>query len=245
MWLKRPRGPNRHAFVLCLYKLVNKSRPQIVFTAASFLVMLRAIIMGPPGSGKGTISSMIVERFNLKHVSSGDLLRAHGSSPGNSSLKTGQLVDDNLVEKLVLPKLLEVTRDGWLLDGFPRTLHQAKLLLSQEQVDMMIDLKVPDQTIISRLQGRWVHLTSGRIYHTSFHPPRVVGVDDLTGEPLQQREDDTPEVIQHRLNIYHTQTKEVLEYFKSLGILHSYSGTASKEIWPHIEQDIVAFLKIK
>ena len=196
--------------------------------------------MGPPGSGKGTISSMIVERFKLTHVSSGDLLRTHLSS-GHSSLKTGQLVEDNLVEKLVLPQLHEVAQDGWLLDGFPRTLHQAKLLLNQQQVDMMIDLKVPDKTIISRLQGRWVHLASGRIYHTTFNPPQVVGVDDETGEPLQRRLDDQPEVVQHRLDVYHTQTMEVINYFESLGILHSYSGTTSKQIWPHIEQDIVAF----
>lgn len=203
--------------------------------------MLRAIIMGPPGSGKGTISSMIVERFKLKHVSSGDLLRLH-LSPGHSNLKAGELVQDDVVESLVLPELRGGCA-GWLLDGFPRTLPQAKSLLSQEQVNMMINLKVPDETIISRLHGRWVHLASGRIYHTTFNPPQVEGVDDQTGEPLHQREDDQPEVIKHRLSVYHTQTRDVLNYFDSLGILCSYSGTASKEIWPHIEQDIAAFLK--
>lgn len=201
--------------------------------------------MGPPGSGKGTIASMVVEKFNLKHVSSGDLLRTH-LSPGHSSIKAGKLVEDDLIEKLVFPELQGVALGGcagWLLDGFPRTLSQAKSLLRMEQVNIMINLIVPDQTIISRLHGRWTHLPSGRIYHTSFNPPQVEGVDDETGERLHQREDDQPEIIQHRLDIYHTQTKEVVDYFNSLGILHSYSGTASKQIWPHIEQDIITFLK--
>ena len=203
--------------------------------------MLRAIIMGPPGSGKGTISNMILERFKLKHVSSGDLLRKH-LSPGQSNpLKTGQLVQDDMVEKLVLPELAH-SGAGWLLDGFPRTVPQAKSLC-QEQVDMVINLKVPDQTIISRLHGRWIHLASGRTYHTQFNPPHLEGVDNETGEPLQQREDDRPEVIQRRLSVYHTQTMEVIDYFDGMGILHNFSGTSSKQIWPHIEQHIAAFLK--
>ena len=205
--------------------------------------MLRAIITGAPGSGKGTISRMIVERFQLKHVSSGDLLRLH-LSPDNPKITAGQLVSDSLVESLVLPELqIDGEHKGWLLDGFPRTLPQAQSLLKQEEVNMMINLQVPDDTIIQRLGGRWVHMPSGRTYHTTFNPPHVGGMDDQTGELLEQRADDRPEVVRQRLNVYHSHIRDILTFYDHLGIMFTYHGTESKQIWPHVEKHIETYLK--
>ena len=199
--------------------------------------------MGPPGSGKGTISSYFAETFGVKHISSGDLLRSHLQSIQSHelevSMKEGKLISDHIIEQLVLPKLKEYSNSkGWLLDGYPRTLMQTKSLLSQQRVDLMINLNIPNNTIVERLSGRWVHVASGRIYHTMFNPPKNKGIDDVTGEPLEQREDDHPEVVRKRLQCYYLQTKPVIDYFNQLGILKSYSGTESKRLWPLIKKDI-------
>lgn len=219
---------------------------------------LRAILVGPPGSGKGTISAMIMKNFGLRHVSSGDLLRTTLQEPEHQSLthdwrvrleqamKEGKLVPDDVIERIVLSELKKKDvgeNNGWLLDGFPRTVTQAESLLNQVQVDMMLNLDVPDQTIIDRLQGRWVHISSGRIYHTTFNPPKIKGRDDVTGELLIQREDDRPDIVQKRLHLYHQQTKPVINHFNQLGLLKTYSGTESKVLWPLIESDIKTFLK--
>lgn len=204
--------------------------------------MIRAIIMGPPGSGKGTISNLMVKTFGMKHISSGDLLRLHLSQAPSiiQTMKQGKLVPDEVIEQVVMPQLQH--HQNWLLDGFPRTLKQAKSLLKQQHVDMMINLDVPDQTIIERLHGRWVHISSGRIYHTIFNPPKIEGKDDVTGEPLEQRADDHPHVVQQRLSAYHSQTDPVLNYFKELKLLKRYTGTQSKVIWPKVKSDVEKFL---
>ena len=202
--------------------------------------MIRAIIVGPPGSGKGTISNMMVKTFGVKHIASGDLLRTRLTQVSQPSflttMKSGQLVSDDVVDKVVLPQLEK--HQSWLLDGYPRTLLQAKSLMKQQKVNIMINLDVPDKTIIERLQGRWIHLSSGRIYHTLFNPPELEGIDDVTGEPLVQREDDHPDVIQNRLYIYHSQINPVLDYFKQLSLLRTYTGTESKVLWPQIKKDV-------
>lgn len=204
--------------------------------------MIRAVIVGPPGSGKGTISSMIVKTFGVKHISSGDLLRLHHlNSPSvKAAMKEGKLLPDDLIEQVVLPELKN--NHHWLLDGYPRTLVQATSLIKQQQVDLVINLNIDDQIIIERLHGRWVHIASGRIYHTVFNPPKVMGIDDVTGEPLKQREDDHPNVVQERLSIYHAQINPVLDYFGQLHLLKTYTGTESKAIWPHIRTDTEQFL---
>lgn len=206
--------------------------------------MIRAIIMGAPGSGKGTISGMMVRAFGVKHISSGDLLRFSihnsGLSGMQAAMKRGELVSDNTVEKIVFPELKKCSH--WLLDGFPRTLEQARSLIKDQAVDMMINLNVPDHIIIERLHGRWIHIASGRIYNTAYNPPKVKGIDDETGEPLQQREDDHPEIVQQRLKVYHDQTDPVLDYFRNLGLLKDYAGTESRVMWPVIKKDIQNFL---
>ena len=209
----------------------------------SAVMMFRAIIVGAPGSGKGTISSMIVNTFGLKHISSGDLLRlnAYQSPTVKLAMKEGRLIPDEAIESIVFPELIKHT--NWLLDGFPRTLSQAQSLMKHHPVDMMINLNVSDETIVERLRGRWIHISSGRIYHTEFNPPEVEGMDDISGEPLQQRDDDHPTVVQQRLNVYHKEINPVLEFFQYLKLLRTYTGTESKALWPAIRKDIEKFLK--
>ncbi|XP_048874677.1 GTP:AMP phosphotransferase AK3, mitochondrial [Brienomyrus brachyistius] len=210
-------------------------------------VLFRAIIMGPPGSGKGTISDRISKSFGLTHLSSGDVLRANIKAKTEigllmkSCIDQGQLVPDDVISRLILGELRQMGSGGWLLDGFPRTVLQADALDGAYNVDTVINLDVPFQTIQERLTSRWLHLPSGRVYNTSFNPPKVPGLDDVTGEPLTQRSDDTPDTVARRLKAYETQTQPVLEYYRSKGMLETFSGTETNKIWPHVH----AFLSRK
>ncbi|XP_030049662.1 GTP:AMP phosphotransferase AK3, mitochondrial [Microcaecilia unicolor] len=205
-----------------------------------FRLLFRAVIMGPPGSGKGTVSDRIVKHFELKHLSSGDLLRANiqrGSEIGvvaKSFIDQGQLVPDDVMTKLILRELNNMDQRHWLLDGFPRTVPQAEALDNVYKIDSVINLNVPFETIKNRLTARWIHPASGRVYNTEFNPPKVSGIDDLTGEPLVQREDDRPETVTKRLKAYEVLTKPVLEYYQNKGVLETFSGTETNKIWPHV-----------
>lgn len=197
--------------------------------------------MGPPGSGKGTISSRIVRDFGLKHLSSGDLLRSQVSNQtdaGNEAKKyigSGQLVPDELMVRLILNELTSI-KQHWLLDGFPRTVSQAESLAEQETVSTVINLDVPFQTIIQRLEGRWVHPGSGRVYNLEWNPPKEEGKDDVTGEQLIQRDDDKPETVRARLETYQKQTAPVLDYYREKKLLQEFQGTESNKIWPHVKK---------
>ncbi|XP_034565230.1 GTP:AMP phosphotransferase AK3, mitochondrial [Notolabrus celidotus] len=203
--------------------------------------IFRAVIMGPPGSGKGTVSARITKSFGLKHISSGDILRANINAKTEfgllmkSCIDQGQLVPDDVMTRLILSDLRAIDQSSWLLDGFPRTVSQAEALDDACIVDTVINLNVPFQTIKQRLTSRWTHLSSGRVYNTDFNPPKVPGVDDVTGEPLVQRDDDTPETVTRRLKAYETQTEPVLEYYRSNGMLETFSGTETNKIWPHVQ----------
>ncbi|XP_064625203.1 GTP:AMP phosphotransferase AK3, mitochondrial-like isoform X2 [Lineus longissimus] len=181
--------------------------------------LLRAIIMGPPGSGKGTISNRIIKDFDLKHLSTGDLLRhqIRAGSPAGVLAKTfiddGNLLPDHVMVKLVEEELNTLKGQSWLLDGFPRTIPQGEALARVSDVDVVINLDIPFSIIIQRIMGRWVHPASGRIYHTEFNPPKVLGRDDLTGEELVQREDDKEETVRARLNHYSELTSPLLDYY--------------------------------
>lgn len=205
--------------------------------------------MGPPGSGKGTISTRIVKDFDMKHLSSGDLLRSqiiNKTSAGQLAkgyIDHGQLVPDNVMVELILNELHGIKSHSWLLDGFPRTVPQADALVNKEPVDIVINLNVPFTVIIDRIKGRWTHAPSGRIYHTEFNPPKVQGKDDITGENLIQREDDKEETVRKRLETYQHNTEPVLQYFREHGLLKEFTGKYSNELWPQVHKYLSTKIK--
>jgi len=210
---------------------------------------LRLIILGAPGSGKGTISSRIVKEFRLAHLSSGDLIRLNIERKTEIGLKArdavahGQLLPDNFITRIVLQELSKLSAGGWLLDGFPRTLAQCRSLESSSvHVDRVVNLNVPFDVIIDRIKKRWVHPTSGRVYNLEFNPPKVAGKDDITGEPLIQRPDDRPEVVLKRLKEYEIMSKPVIEYYSSKNILATFTGNTSDYLWPLIRTDLNNFV---
>ncbi|RXM36479.1 Adenylate kinase 4, mitochondrial [Acipenser ruthenus] len=202
--------------------------------------LFRAVILGPPGSGKGTISQRIAQCFGLQHLSSGDFLRENITANTEAGvlakryIEQGLLVPDHVITRLMLTRLEKITRQSWLLDGFPRTLVQAEALNSTCDVDVVISLNVPFETLKERLSTRWVHPSSGRMYNMEFNPPHIHGIDDVTGEPLVQHEDDKPDFVAARLREYKGIAKPVIDLYKKEGVLHSVSGTETNKIWPYI-----------
>lgn len=200
----------------------------------------KALILGAPASGKGTISSRIVKKYNVVHVSSGDKLRDHIEKQTElgkevkAYLNEGKLVPDNVMIKFMLTELNEVGDKPWLLDGFPRTVGQAEALWKVQPVNLVLNLDVPFEVIIDRVKNRWVHLPSGRVYNIGFNTPKEDGKDDETGEDLVQRPDDKPEAVQKRLQIYESITRPVINFYKSKGILQEFHGRTSDEIWPKV-----------
>ena len=204
--------------------------------------------MGPPGAGKGTISSRLVESFKMEHLSSGDLLRSQmdkGTEAGKAAerfVQEGKLVPDKAMVDLIMGEISTRAVQGrarprrWLLDGFPRTLGQARELAKQQPVDVVISLDVPRETILGRVRDRWVHVTSGRVYHATYNPPQVRWRDDVTGEPLTQRPDDHPDTVSKRLEQYSCMTQPVLDFYREAGLLKVFAGTESDVIWPQVKQ---------
>lgn len=144
---------------------------------------------------------------------------------------------DETMTDLILNELGQLPKDqSWLLDGFPRTLPQAEALYKSQPVDVVVDLNVPFKVIIERIEGRWTHAPSGRIYHNIFHRPKIEGKDDITGEDLIQREDDKPETVKKRLEEYQNLTKPVLEFYRNHGLLAQFTGKYSNEIWPEVHK---------
>jgi nucleoside-triphosphate--adenylate kinase len=201
----------------------------------------RLIITGAPGSGKGTISAWMAKDFALKHLAAGDILRneiSAGTKEGKEAsnfVNSGQLVPDELVTRLILKSLNTYTNHHVLFDGYPRTVQQAKDLEYATPITAVIDLDVPHEEIIRRVQGRWIHEPSGRVYNTDFAPPKVPGKDDVTGEDLVQRTDDKPEVVKKRLEDYDKRYKAILDYLRPRVLIKTFSGKTSKEIYAKIK----------
>ncbi|NXL46979.1 KAD4 kinase, partial [Podilymbus podiceps] len=197
--------------------------------------LLRAVVLGPPGSGKGTVCERIARSFGLQHLSSGQFLRE--SLGGGECPPVGGSPAPGHLQRAGVGWGGKGDEDGethpWLR-RFPRTLGQAEALDRICELDLVISLNIPFETLKDRLSARWVHPASGRVYNMDFNPPHVQGVDDLTGEPLVQREDDKPEAVAARLRKYKDAAKPVIELYKSRGILHSFSGTETNKIWPYV-----------
>lgn len=149
-------------------------------------------------------------------------------------MKQGELIPDDIMTPLTLQELKNLAQYSWLLCGFPRTLPQAEALERAYQTHLVLHLNVPFEAIMQRLSARWVHPAGGRVYNLEFNPPKVVGVDDLTGEPLIKHEDDRPEILIKRLKAYEDQTKPVLEYYQEKGVLETFPGTETNKLWPYI-----------
>jgi adenylate kinase len=208
---------------------------------------VNAILLGAPGGGKGTISKYLQRDYAFTHLSTGDMLRAHirdETSIGKEVkgiMASGGLVSDALVLDMIAEEVKG--KKNILFDGFPRTLEQAKALKDIVDIDMVVELKVPHQTIADRISNRWVHAPSGRVYSYDFNPPKVEGFDDETSEPLSQREDDKPEVVLNRLGKYEETTSALTEFYGSLGVLRSFAGTESKVIYADIIEQLDEELK--
>ncbi len=183
---------------------------------------MRLILLGGPGAGKGTQAKFITEKFGIPQISTGDMLRAavkEGTPLGLEAKKymdAGQLVPDDVIIGLVKERIKEPDcQKGFLFDGFPRTIPQAEAMKEAGvKIDYVVEIAVPDEEIIKRMSGRRVHLASGRTYHVIFNPPKVEGKDDVTGEPLVQREDDKEETVRKRLEVYHAQTEPLVDFYK-------------------------------
>ncbi|MDJ0808330.1 MAG: adenylate kinase [Gammaproteobacteria bacterium] len=182
---------------------------------------MRVILLGGPGAGKGTQANYIKEKYAIPQISTGDMLRAHvkaGSELGVAAKKImdeGGLVSDDIIMGMVKERITEDDcKNGYLFDGFPRTIPQAEALKEAGvPIDAVVEIDVPDEEIIKRMSGRRVHLASGRTYHVVFNPPKVEGKDDETGEDLIQRDDDQEETVKARLKVYHDQTEPLISFY--------------------------------
>ena len=197
---------------------------------------MNLIFLGPPGAGKGTIASIVKEAFSVPHISTGDLFRANIKNETELGkqvkeiLASGNLVPDEITIKMVENRLKEDdAKSGYILDGFPRTVAQADALKGMSNVDYVINFVLDRETILKRLSGRRVCKSTGRTYHILYNPPKVEGIDDETGEPLIQRDDDKEEAILNRLEVYERSTTPLIDYYKAENLLVDLDASKSPE----------------
>ena len=212
---------------------------------------MKIIMLGAPGAGKGTQAKMLAAKYNIPHISTGDIFRANiknGTALGAKAkeyMDKGLLVPDELVVDLIMDRFKEDDcKNGYILDGFPRTIPQAEALdaalsANGESIDYAVNVEVPDENIVNRMSGRRACLKCGATYHVVHAAPKVEGVCDTCGEKLVLRDDDQPETVQKRLNVYHEQTQPLIDYYTKEGILKSVDGTKDLE---EVFADIVAIL---
>lgn len=220
--------------------------------------VLRMIMFGKPGAGKGTLTTRLARKHDILSISTGDLLRQHIAEKtevgqlAEEIVAKGGLLPDELMLRVVSSKLDTLRHKHWILDGFPRTVGQGKLLDAHLRkqglpLSLVVNLDVPDEVILARISDRWVHLPSGRVYNLSYNRPRVDGLDDETGEPLTKRPDDNPEVFARRLRQFYASTSPLLQYYGSPRTsfspdskpkLVSLRGSSSDEIWPMLEHAV-------
>ena len=208
---------------------------------------MKIIMLGAPGAGKGTQAKMIAEKYSIPHISTGDIFRANiknGTELGMEAKKymdQGKLVPDELTVKILLDRVAQADcANGYVLDGFPRTIPQAEVLdkaLTElgEAIDFAIDVDVPDENIVKRMSGRRACLSCGATYHLEHIPPKKEGVCDKCGKELVLRSDDKPETVLNRLKIYHDQTQPLIEYYTQKGVLYTVNGTVDmKDVFASI-----------
>ena len=198
---------------------------------------MNLILLGPPGAGKGTQAAKIIEKYDIPHISTGDIFRANikeGTELGKKAqeyMNKGELVPDELVVDLVVDRVQQDDcKNGYVLDGFPRTIPQAEALdkaLAEfgDKIDYAIDVNVPDENIVKRMGGRRACVGCGATYHLVYAPTKTEGICDVCGKELILRDDDKPETVQKRLNVYHEQTQPLIDYYTKAGILKTVDGT--------------------
>lgn len=199
---------------------------------------MRLILLGAPGAGKGTQATFICKKYNIPQISTGDMLRAAvkaGSELGLQAKKimdTGGLVSDDLIINLVKERISQQDcEQGFLFDGFPRTIPQADAMkLAQVKLDYVLEIDVPFDFIIERMSGRRSHVPSGRTYHTKYNPPKIEGLDDVTGETLIQREDDKEETVKKRLEVYSAQTRPLVDYYSNWALTAPHAAPKYRAI---------------
>ncbi len=217
---------------------------------------MRIILLGPPGAGKGTQANLLCQRYQIPKISTGDMLRAAVKAESvlgqkaKQFMHAGQLVPDDLIIALVAERIVKMDcANGFLLDGFPRTISQAQSLRQQEiKIDFVINIVVPDDDIVARISGRLMHPASGRTYHKTLNPPQQEGIDDLTGESLIHREDDKAETVLERLEVYRQQTQPLVDYYTAwlaTGDVHApqYAQVNGCGKVNEVQQRILASLK--
>lgn len=202
---------------------------------------MKIVMLGAPGAGKGTQADKIAEKYNIPHISTGDIFRSNikaGTELGKkakSFIDQGLLVPDEVTIGMLLDRIHEADcENGYILDGFPRTIPQAESLTAAleengEAIDFALDVEVPDTNIVNRMAGRRSCLKCGATYHTEFAAPKKEGICDKCGSELVLRDDDKPETVQKRLEVYHEQTHPLIDYYKKKGVLHAIDGTLSME----------------
>lgn len=214
---------------------------------------MKIIMLGAPGAGKGTQAKKIAAKYQIPHISTGDIFRANikGGTELGMKAKTfmdqGMLVPDEITIGMLMDRIHEADcANGYVLDGFPRTIPQAESLAKAlkemgESIDYAVNVDVPDENIVSRMGGRRACVSCGATYHVEFNPPKKEGICDTCGEKLVLRDDDKPETVQKRLNVYHDQTQPLIDYYAEAGVLKEVDGTKNME---EVFSDITAILGV-